>query len=120
MPERANPALTAIYDQALTDANKHLNLLLVSIGKHTAGYDEVLTVTCMSMLLTNFSRDYLGNLLLAALIRLQAPYPQEALDAAAAELARQQHGGPADPDDIRLASDMLGAAFAAIRKQESP
>jgi hypothetical protein len=43
----------------------------------------------------------------------QPPYPQEALDAAAAELARQRHGGPADPGDIRLASDVLNAAFAA-------
>jgi hypothetical protein len=43
----------------------------------------------------------------------QPPYPQEALDAAAAELARQRHGGPADPDDLLLASHVLNAAFAA-------
>ena len=41
------------------------------------------------------------------------PYPQEWLDAAAAEIGRQEHGGPADPDDIELASDVLSAAFSA-------
>lgn len=44
-----------------------------------------------------------------------ALYPQEALDAAAAELARRTHGGAADPEDILLASNMLSAAFTAIR-----
>jgi hypothetical protein len=41
-------------------------------------------------------------------------YSQEALDAAAAEVSRQQHGGPPDPDDIRFASDVLGAAFVTL------
>jgi hypothetical protein len=40
------------------------------------------------------------------------PYSQQALDAAAAELGRQLHGGPADPHDIKLASDVLSAAFS--------
>ena len=40
-------------------------------------------------------------------------YSQESLDAAAAEIARQMHGGPADPDDIKLASEVLTAAFMA-------
>ena len=40
-------------------------------------------------------------------------YTQETLDAAAAEIARQMHGGPADPDDIKLASEVLTAAFMA-------
>lgn len=39
-------------------------------------------------------------------------YSQEALKAAAAELGRQIHGGPADPDDIKFASDILNAAAA--------
>ena len=38
---------------------------------------------------------------------------QESLDAAAAEVGRQLHGGPADPDDIRLASDVLLAVASA-------
>ena len=45
----------------------------------------------------------------------RAPYPQEALDAAAAELARQHHGGAADPDDTELAADVLGEAMPFIR-----
>lgn len=40
--------------------------------------------------------------------------PQEALDAAAAEIGRQMHGGPADPDDIKFASEVLAEAAPAI------
>ena len=43
---------------------------------------------------------------------IEEPYPQEWLDRAAAELARQHHGGPADPDDIKLASEVLGAVLS--------
>ena len=48
----------------------------------------------------------------AALAASAEPIPQGWLDAAAAELARQHHGGPADPDDIKLASEVLSAALS--------
>jgi hypothetical protein len=46
-------------------------------------------------------------------------YSREALDAAAAEIARQQHGGPADPDDIKFASEVLTEAFTADAIREA-
>jgi hypothetical protein len=42
-------------------------------------------------------------------------YSREMLDAAAAEIARQMHGGPADPDDLKFASEILTEAFIAGR-----
>jgi len=47
-----------------------------------------------------------------------AAYPHEALELAAAEVGRQLHGGAADPDDIKFASDILAAAAPVIRAAE--
>jgi hypothetical protein len=47
-------------------------------------------------------------------------YTPEQLDAAAAEIARQMHGGQPDPRDIRMAGEVLTAALTARPGQKVP
>ncbi len=62
--------------------------------------------------------DIAGEMIRVAALQTE-PYPQEWLDRAAAELARQLHGGPADADDIKLASEVLAAALGGPTAEET-